>query len=426
MIRLGLDGVRVGGVERPVAIPIEAVVGEPVEIRGWTVDEETGEGAASVAVRLDKRLTYEAWTAVARPDLLPKIGAAARTGGFAVTIPTAELRPATHRLFFVLTSASGADWSSFDITLRLTGNGARPAYYPQIVVSTAMKSGGRHVTSVLRRYFAMPQVAWSDANDGEHLLTEELLRPVIDRPFVTGFHCLGRAINVNAIAHWGFKAAVTWRNLGDVLVSLDEHILHAPEGVWRPTLPFLDDRVGYAAWPAERRLAFLVRNAIPWYLSFYVSWRLARERLMMRYEWMVADPLGYFSYLIEQLDGPPDLARLRAIVDAGPADDSNFNVGVAGRSASLVPEEIRALLEVCIREHPSEVGELLLELPWYGAAYGEPALVAGASGELFVVAEGVKRRASSHWLRTHGRDPATATRVGAAELAGWRDGSDLY
>lgn len=433
-VRIGIESVRVNGKVLPAANPIEASVGDVIDIAGWAVDSASGRGASSVAVSLDKHRTYLGRSGIARPELVHKLGDGARDGGFSVTLETAGLRPSAHRLSFVVTSG-GQEWTSFHIGLRLASSNGRAEHEPQIVIAAAIKSGNRHVAAVLRRYYGVETPVLSDANDGETLLSEEFLQPLIDRPFIAGLHCLGRAINRNAVAHWGLQVAVTWRNLGDAIVSFDEHICWlvdhsnevqiAPDVIWRGW-PFLDAREGYRLLPDEKRYQFLIRNAIPWYFSFYLSWRIAPQPLMMRYEWMATDPIAYFRYLIERLDGSIDEERLQTVVDAGPTGESGFNVGVKGRSSRLLPEACQEMLEACIREHPSDVGELLYELPWYAEKYAPSIFVSPRSDEVYLVAENTRRRASAHWLRTHMVDPATIVSVAPRDIAGYELGADLF
>jgi hypothetical protein len=218
----------------------------------------------------------------------------------------------------------------------------------------------------------------------------------------------------------------TWRNLGDTVISLDEHTLYAPEGDWRNTYAYLEDRQYYATRPAQERYRYQIRNAIPWYLSFYTSWRANRARLFMRYEWMAIDPQAYFHYLIGRLERDVDVARLRRIVSYGPSERSGFNVGIVGRSRSMLDSRGQEMLEACIREHPSDVRELLYELPWYADKHGPPTTVSTENGETYLVAQGVRHRASEHWLVTHQVDRATAAQIPSAEVQQFPSGADLF
>ena len=62
----------------------------------------------------------------------------------------------------------------------------------------------------------------------------------------------------------------------------------------------------------------------------------------------------------------------------------------------------------------------------YAAKYGAPQLVTTAARETYLIAEGVKRRAGEHWIRSHGIDRTTIAVVSANELSGLTPGLELY
>ncbi len=427
----GVDRISVNGAPRPVAFPIAATVGDVIEIVGWAVDKRTNRGAERLVMDPAPDGSFVVRTGFARPELAAALGEAASNCGFVIELQTASLRPMPVPLRLVMPANGAPGWSAEFGTLELTRPDGSSLKNRQIVTATAMKSGGRHVASMLAKYFGIESATFggafpSPASDAEHLLTRELLQPALDAPFVLCLHLAARAVNINAIKYWGLNVVVTWRNLGDVVVSLDDHIRTEPDPIWRNVYAFMDYREPYAALPEQQRYRYQIRNALPWYFSFYVGWRLVSVPLFMRYEWMVRDELAYFTYLIEQLEGTVDEARLRSLVAAGPTAESGFNVGLVGRSATQLDEATQTMLEDCIREYPSDVGELLFELPWYAAKYGAPQLVATSPTEIFLVAEGKKRRASAHWLHTHGVGAGQVQSASPADLAGFPEAAPLF
>jgi hypothetical protein len=85
------------------------------------------------------------------------------------------------------------------------------------------------------------------------------------------------------------------------------------------------------------------------------------------------------------------------------------------------------MLEALIHDHPSDLEELILELPWIQDARGPLELVsAGEGAEVYLVADGVKRLASPDWIRTNGLDRSTVAHVSADVIAGYPSGANLY
>lgn len=423
---LNLDGFYVNGERQSLALELRATVGDEVELTGWAVDRETGLGARALTLFIDGRIQIGAQTCMPRPDLIPVVGQQGRDCGFSIRIPTAALTPSVHLLTFMITAPSRVEWVSFAMSLQLEDPPDPPPRPKQIVVATAMKSAGKHVQSVLLAYFGIENPAFGGASDAEQIVNDDVIRSALDAPFVMNAHMIARAVSMDTLAYWGLRVFQTWRNLGDTVISLDEHTLKAADDEWRNAYAYIEDRALYAALPVQRRYRYQIRNAIPWYLTFYTSWRRARARLFMRYEWMATDPQGYFRYLLSRLDRNVDELRLMRLVAAGPGERSNFNVGLVGRSKSHLDEESQAMLEACIREHPSDVRELLYELPWYAAKYPAPVLARTVAGEIYLLAEGARHRASEHWIVTHQCDPARITVIEAADLMRIPSGADLF
>lgn len=117
--RLNLDGYRVNGESRPLALEFRATVGDEVELSGWALDSASRQGVLALSVQIDKHRTIAAQTRIPRLDLIPIFGRRASDCGFVACIATASLEPGLHHLFFVIAARSGHEWASFDWTLAL-------------------------------------------------------------------------------------------------------------------------------------------------------------------------------------------------------------------------------------------------------------------------------------------------------------------
>jgi hypothetical protein len=85
------------------------------------------------------------------------------------------------------------------------------------------------------------------------------------------------------------------------------------------------------------------------------------------------------------------------------------------------------MLEALIRDHPSDLSELISELPWISDAVAPLDLVASAEGaEVYLLTGGVRRLASDHWIRNKGLDHSAVRYVEADVITSLRLAGELY
>jgi len=233
-----------------------------------------------------------------------------------------------------------------------------------------MKSGSTFIARVLALYFDAERIEpvpyWGRL---EQHLDEHLLEPYLDRDFVIQMHLRPHVPNVEIIRQQNLSVVHVWRNLGDVIVSFDDHVCNEDH---RNPVCYIHDRARYAAMPVQERYFYLIQHAVPWYIGFYLSWRGIRPDLPVietHYEDLAADPFAYFSSVIRALGRPLDEARLRGLLATRPAG-TRFNKGVNRRSATLLSDDNKHLIEAMLRSHCEDLSELLNELPWRGERTG--------------------------------------------------------
>ena len=242
-----------------------------------------------------------------------------------------------------------------------------------------MKSGSTFIARVLALYFGAERIEpvpyWGRL---EQHLDEHLLEPYLDRDFVIQMHLRPHKPNVEIIRKLGLSTVYVWRNLGDVIVSFNDHVRN--EDHHNPVC-YIHDRDRYLAMPIQARYSYLIQHAIPWYVGFYLSWRAIRPDLPFietHYEDLARDPFAYFASLVRALGHQVDEARLRGLLGAGPPG-TRFNKGVNGRSTGLLSDDNKRLLEAMLRSHCEDLSELVNELPWRGETALAPQWTPGAS-----------------------------------------------
>ena len=166
-----------------------------------------------------------------------------------------------------------------------------PVLRPRILVAAAPKSASTYTASALGRYFGAgePDLAGLDWA-WEHNLDTGLWRQLMGRTYVMQRHMRPHGPNLNVIRLERIDVVVTWRNLADTLVSLDDHLHKEPAGT--TFLMYMREN-GYVAMENQERYQFLIRYALPWYVSFYCGWRDRGVRIH-RHKELADDPVRVF------------------------------------------------------------------------------------------------------------------------------------
>lgn len=236
----------------------------------------------------------------------------------------------------------------------------------RILVAAPPKSGSSYVGRVMRSYFGIPEALTFPRQidfDAAHNLSLWMIMAVRGQPFCFNFHMLPHVSNLEIAAQERIMIVGQWRNLGDMLVSLDDHIL-ADQSPGAQV--FILDLDRFKRLAPDARMTFLIDTIVPWYLNFYLRWRNVNLTLHP-YEQMLLDRRDYFRGLIAPLlSHPPLEERLDEALGGEPRPMDRFNVGRRGRSAEQICAANKRRLEDRILMHPDidQLEILLWELPW--------------------------------------------------------------
>jgi hypothetical protein len=235
-----------------------------------------------------------------------------------------------------------------------------------LLVACSMKSGSTYVSRILARYLdahlADPILDYYGYR--EQNLYEWHLIPVLGSRFVLHLHIKPYAPHLALIERHRLKVVYLWRNLGDAVLSLDDHIVKEH---WETSAVYIDNVADYRALSTDARHRFLIDYALPWYISFHLAWKKVGDPEWLtrcRYEEMASDKFEFFSRVMQALYAKCDDGRLQNVLDTD-VHDSRFNVGRVGRSIEGLSERSKLLLERKLIEHPQDLTELLRELPWW-------------------------------------------------------------
>ena len=288
----------------------------------------------------------------------------------------------------------------------------------KLLVACSMKSGSAYyVAKVLSLYFDLPIANPFDFwGEREQNLYPWHFENMLAGPFVLQLHIKPHPPHLQLFQQHGIEVVYQWRNLGDVIISFDDHIVNED---WKNPVCYLDNVADYAMQPKDARHKYLIRHALPWYISFDLMWRRLVDpiwQVLCKYEHMCSDPGNFFARIISSFNFPVKMDRLHAVI-SNCTGKIRFNIGIPGRSIRELSEENKALLEQMLIEHPQDLSELLYELPWWPSRRGQSpdaqrydnALIRSygtdpESEKLYLIKDGKRRWITSpQWSKDAGR-----------------------
>ena len=295
--------------------------------------------------------------------------------------------------------------------------GALPQVLRRVIVASPFKSGSTYCAQIVGRYLRADPLTLRYNWLSEHGVSDDLLLQVLNRSFAINLHLRPHHHNLVACRDASIAITVLWRNLADMIVSFDDHTRRY--GSHNPI--FYVDHDAFVALPQQRRYRYLIDSLVPWNLGFYLSWRRIAGIALNPFERMVEDRRAYFRTVLWMMGIPLDDAWLAHVLEHS-SDGSNarLNVGIVGRSATLLDEQNRRHLERLVLDHPEaeQLEVLLWELPWEPLelerrSQYDGSVVRGSNGEPSFVSRGVRRQVNAAWLssRSHQRlrNPVTVS-----------------
>jgi len=206
-----------------------------------------------------------------------------------------------------------------------------------IFLAAATRSGSTHIKNcfvLLGWRAATTHICLDEHFNEEHMVDAKIataLFPMGGFVFQQHTRAIGR--NVEILREYGVKPVVTYRNVLDSLVSLKDSTGKDPRKgyTFLPLhLPDLDQM------SEDDKLWWLAYNMIPWWYSFYVSWRQADiDKLFIRYDEFYDNQTAGLAQILEFTGNPiPEDGKLDLVsLHKG----GKFNVGISGRGWDLPP-----------------------------------------------------------------------------------------
>ena len=160
-------------------------------------------------------------------------------------------------------------------------------------------------------------------------------------------HLVATGANLRILRHFRIPIAILLRNLFDMVVSLRDHMNGIP---YFSSILIPND---WNALSEGKKLDYIIDTAVPWVITFYVSWAQAIARgdvatAYFHYEDMLPEPVRFFRNMCACFGRKvSDSLIERRLSGVEKSDATRFNIGRAGRGR----EELSAAQIARIRRH---------------------------------------------------------------------------
>ena len=136
------------------------------------------------------------------------------------------------------------------------------------------------------------------------------------------------------------------RDILDTVVSLKDHIDRAPQQPW-VLLPSGETGASWTRLEDEEKYWAIALYYAPWHCQFVTSWETEVGRFEVTYERLTTEPAKVLQEICERFEMPGTAQEAVRAVDlvAGNTRRTNFNVGVGGRGAKLLPFELQQFVQ---------------------------------------------------------------------------------
>lgn len=205
-----------------------------------------------------------------------------------------------------------------------------------ILVACFPKSGSTYLSHIIADLtgYTLRMVVPKAAPHNEQDINDVVLSEISNMNTVTHQHVKGTQRNLELIEKYGIKPIVLTRHILDVVVSAADHI----EAEDRK-MPMVYIHDTYFEMSREDKLMFLIRNILPWYFSFLISWQEAsrtRDVYWTSYEVLFSEQECVLSEIAEFCSfaaGPADIQAARAKIEG--SNKTRKNVGKTGRGQDM-------------------------------------------------------------------------------------------
>lgn len=210
------------------------------------------------------------------------------------------------------------------------------AFAPSYLLVALPKSSSTYSTMALARI--LDAVVYKDIVTQDRFTPKDLSVPGIvnvrEHVTVSQVHLVATGANLRILRNFRMPLAILLRNIFDVVVSLRDH-MNGSQYFSSILIPN-----AYGKLSDYDKLDYIIDTAVPWMMTFYVSWAqaIARgdvETEFFFYEDMVLEPVPFFRRMCARFGrqvSDADVNKALSLVEKSAA--TRFNIGKPGRGAS--------------------------------------------------------------------------------------------
>ncbi len=230
---------------------------------------------------------------------------------------------------------------------------------PNILIDAAPKSGSSHIKLTLQRLLGYRDMFISNDNVINASAVQILVGSFGEQ--IAHHHIIPSPCNASIMKRYSdeLKVVVTQRNLLDLIVSLKNYLEDANvRDAWdsrgvearKKTIsnrrthqetPFHTTGDDWAGLDDDVQYNWIIRNSVPWYLSFFVSWAASEvPHLDVWYEEFFNDKVAGVEAILDFVGVEPGLYSKDKISEVASHRDGKFNKGRSGRGREVLPQEM--------------------------------------------------------------------------------------
>lgn len=189
-----------------------------------------------------------------------------------------------------------------------------------------------------RRYRLIP-----DYGAREQELCEIRLSRYNRKTYIAQHHLRCSDWTLKLIEQYRLTPVVIVRDLADTAISLRDHFRREPEGQG-PTARLLPHHADLSDDVLDEAI---VRLTMPWYINFYVGWRLAGDVPIYDFAQYTVEPARVIGEILEHANCPQPQEDIESALNKLNKEKvAQFNVGVSGRGSQLGDNAKQALLQM--------------------------------------------------------------------------------
>lgn len=230
------------------------------------------------------------------------------------------------------------------------------------IIACFPKSGSTFLMKLLCEVIEIPRVILvPHMGPNEQDINEALLKKYIFKGGISQQHVKGTANNIRIIKEYNLKPIILYRNIYDVVISLNDHINGGG-----PLMPTGFEPHDFKNWSLDDQLFFLIRIHLPWYFNFLLSWEEAQKAMpthWVSYETLTQNPLKAVSDILNYWNiNDIDSNKIQTGIDfvTNGKVETRLNKGVIGRGDMLSIAHKNAIEELAQASKLSKRAKFLL------------------------------------------------------------------